>query len=402
MLGPWPPLSHDGISETLLEDKMNKTELSRNGSPKANIFGRLGLNANDQPAAVADLNGGLTIRPVAGDDPVARRTPVTASPAQHEEVPGPILIMQRTLYDHAKARAIDSAALTPQTADIEALENHARAMARETQRELYDPTLHAHDQMRQAEYDKNLAERADGEVAEKHALIAMRQREDDLAEVHPGDEPATPSRVLPAAAVIGLALTIAPTLHDQIFATIDDEFLAWTLSLAGGLFLALLIVLMILDPSDERSVTNWIGLAAGVLIGIALGALRLRDAKDFGDYIFALALTLLEIAIVIGVEAVAGRRRAERRVWKEKKSIADKARGLLDAAREHVRRSKEKVKELNEAITAHHLHVEHRHLSNVGIAEIEASALGAVRDGYRAGIAANHGQTLRPRKEGHQ
>src|SRR5690348_12411262 len=63
------------------------------------------------------------------------------------------------LSDLARERAIQSGATEPQQADIDALTEHARAMAREVYRDRYDPALHPHDAMRHAEYETRMKER---------------------------------------------------------------------------------------------------------------------------------------------------------------------------------------------------------------------------------------------------
>jgi hypothetical protein len=191
-------------------------------------------------------------------------------------------------------------------------------------------------------------------------------------------------------------LTTAPTLHDFIF-VLEDDFLSWALSLLGGLFLGLLITLMILgdvDTSGRPTTTNRIGLAAGIFIGIALGALRIKEANSTGDCIFAAALTLLEIGIVIGLEGIAASRRAAMRDWAARKEVADQASARLDSARQQLQRCQERVRALNEAIKTHISYVEERSVRHFHINEIEATARQAVRDGYQDGVAQNRGRIL--------
>src|SRR6185503_1684474 len=73
---------------------------------------------------------------------------------------GVILTMQKDLFDHGYQRAVTSGALEASGADERALEEHAKAMAREAYRDAFDPTKHAHDEMLNEEYRKNVNERA--------------------------------------------------------------------------------------------------------------------------------------------------------------------------------------------------------------------------------------------------
>jgi len=56
------------------------------------------------------------------------------------------------LLHHGKNRALSSGATEVIASDIEALEEHARAIARETFRQKFDPNMHHHDRLEQAEY----------------------------------------------------------------------------------------------------------------------------------------------------------------------------------------------------------------------------------------------------------
>lgn len=214
---------------------------------------------------------------------------------------------------------------------------------------------------------------------------------------------ADPPLALPIAAVVAIMITTAPTLHDFVF-VMSDNFLSWMLSLLSGL-LGLLITLMILgdtDTSGQRSATNRIGLYAGILMGLALGALRIKGATGFGDYIFAAAMTVLEIGIVLALEGIVTSRRATRRDWLARKAIADQANAKLEMAKAHLQRCKERVKGLNDAVNAHINYVEEREFRYSRIDEIEATALKAVRDGYHAGVAQNRGRILGVGRSNHE
>src|SRR6266404_4997792 len=262
------------------------------------------------------------------------------------EVPGVILMMQRDLFKHGYERAMNSGALTPHTGDQEALEDHARAMARDAHRDAFDPTKHTHDEMLDSEYRKNLTDRADVEQAAKFAEADIADREEEVARAYPGPQPRRPSTIFVTAAVVGTMITVSPTLHDTVF-VMDDDFISWALSLACGLFLGLLIALMILGDADSaghRTITNWIGLSAGILVSLALGALRIGAAKKVGDIVFAIGMTVLELGIVLALEGVATRHRAAMGEWGLRNSVAEKAKAALDASGKKLERWKERLK----------------------------------------------------------
>ena len=306
------------------------------------------------------------------------------------------LMMQKDLFNHGYERAMASGALTAHTADEQAIEEHARAMAREAHREAFDPSKHAHDEMLEGEHKKNLNDRGDVEQAAKFAEADVAEREEEVARAYPGSRPPKPPRALVVAAVVGTMITVAPTLHDTVF-LMDDDSVSWALSLACGLFLGLLIALMILGDSDSgghRTITNWMGLGAGVLVSLALGALRIGAAKTVGDIVFAAGMTVLELGIVLALEGVASRRRAVMGEWLVRNAAAEKATAALDAAKTKLARWKEKLSALNEKIHGHIAYVEERTIRNLHIDELEATALKAARDGYLAGIADNRGRVL--------
>ncbi len=312
------------------------------------------------------------------------------------QVPGVMLTMQKDLFNHGYERAMTSGALTPHTGDELALEEHARAMAREAHREAFDPTKHAHDEMLDGEYKKNVSDRADVEQAAKFAEADVAQREEEVARAYPGPQPPKPSPLLVAASVVATMITVAPTLHDTVF-VMDDDLISWMLSLACGLFLGLLIALMILGDSDStghRSLTNWMGLGAGIFVSIALGAIRIGAARRVGDIVFPIGMSVLELGIVLALEGVATRRRAAMGEWSLRNAAAEKATAALDAAKSKLERWKNRLKVLNEAIHSHIDYVEDRAIRNLHIDELEATALKAARDGYLAGIADNRGRVL--------
>jgi hypothetical protein len=234
------------------------------------------------------------------------------------EETGIILKWQTDLFEHGKRRAVQSGALEPLQSDLSALENHASAIAREAQRAGFNPTqIGTHDQLRDDEHKKTLRDREEAEPAVKFATAEVREREAAAAELHPGDGPRPESMALRAAAVVAIMISTAPTLHDFIF-VIGDDFIAWGFSLLCGLFLGLWITLMILgdrDSGEHKSTSNWIGLGSGIFVSVALGALRLKGASSLGDIIFAIAMTVLDLGIVLGLESIARNRRARYQEW---------------------------------------------------------------------------------------
>lgn len=301
-----------------------------------------------------------------------------------------ILEMQTGLFRHGHNRAHKSGTTEPRNEDIRALEDHARAMAKETYRDRYDPAKHAHDAMHHAEYQRTVAKRDEADIALQHAAANLRDAELDLAKAPKvGPKPA-PRHYLVASFIIALALSIAPTLHDSIFHTIPDDLLAWFASLVSAAFVGGMLTLAILG--GRRTTMTWIGVAAGVILGVGLGAVRLSTAQGASEVLFAVGLTIFEIAVVLLLEWMASGLRTNEAEWLPRNQAEAEALAARDAAHADLERRQANLKELNDAIAGKIAHVEDRHNRHIHIGELEAVAIKAVLDGYNAAITENIGR----------
>jgi hypothetical protein len=308
----------------------------------------------------------------------------------------PVMRLHVSLVAIGRDRALASGALETREADLNALQEHAEAMARETRRDLYDPRTKHQDRLRDDEYKKWIADRADTELALKYSAAEVREKEQAAARL-PGAERPQPSWWLMAALIFGIGATIAPTLHDFLFASVDDGVIAWLFSLLSGGFVAAVIVWGLLgsvDATGRRTAANWMGLVAGIVISGGLGLLRWSTATETEETFLAIALTAIEIGLIIIAEWVAAGLRHHFIEWRERQTERDQAQAAIDAAeREHQRRQ-DRLDELNEEITDHIGHVEERDLRNVNVNELIATAVKAVTDGYNEGIAINVGRVI--------
>src|SRR5262249_19068192 len=94
---------------------------------------------------------------------------------------GSVLEMQTGLYRHGGNRARPSGTTESPPPDVEAITEPARAMARQTYRDKFDPSANAHDAMHQTEYERLLKQRADAEATEEQAAANHRDAEIKLA-----------------------------------------------------------------------------------------------------------------------------------------------------------------------------------------------------------------------------
>jgi hypothetical protein len=308
----------------------------------------------------------------------------------------PVMRLQISLVAIGRDRALASGALEPKDADVKALQEHAEAMARETRRDLYDPRNKHQDRLRDDEYKKGFADRAETELALKYSAAEVREKEQAAARLLVTERP-RPSLWLMAALIFGIGATIAPTLHDFLFASVDDTVIASLFSLVTGGFVASVIVWGILasvDATGRRTATNWMGLVAGTVISGGLGLLRWSTAMDTEEIALAIALTAVEIGLIVIAEWVAAGLRHHFIEWRERQTERDRAQAEIDAAKSEHQRRQSRLNELNEKISDHIRHVEERDLRNVNVNELMATAVKAVTDGYCDGIAINVGRVI--------
>jgi hypothetical protein len=270
-------------------------------------------------------------------------------------------------------------------------------MARENYRESFDPSRYAHDRLRDDEYKKLLRDRELGESALKFAAARVRELGEALAKLQSGLARPLASLFLLLAVVVVIAITVAPTLHDFVFSTIDDDLTSWFLSLLTGGFLGALIgwgILASFNITGRRTAANWVGLVAGLTITLGLGLFRMSGAQGVGEVALAVALSLVEIGVVVLAEWVAGGLRELHREYATKQAAINEATAQHEAARVEHKRCLENLQEIKDGLAAHINYVEERELRHMSIKELEEAAVKAILDGYHDGLAANQGRVI--------
>lgn len=317
---------------------------------------------------------------------------------------GPLMRFQSDILEHGRARAEQSAALEPRQDDIDALSEHAVAMARDAHRPAYQPASNPNDRLREDRFERNMARRRTVTEGVEHAERALRETERARAEVPAaGAEPALPL-ILAAGAVFVLALTVTATLRDFMFASMEDDVMAWGLSLFMALGFGLFLAYSALASSPagttggeppRRGNAVVIG---GTVVAVALGLWRISAAEGFGDVATAVALTGLEIGVIVILEWTGKRHEEGVLRW----HLRADARGTVDAgvaaAELDLSRRQEELARLDTEIEEHVAYVEDRTFRNLAIEELIKAATTAVKDGYNAGIAENRGRTRGPRR----
>jgi hypothetical protein len=144
--------------------------------------------------------------------------------------------------------------------------------------------------------------------------------------------------------------------------------------------------------NGRRSAWSWLGVAAGIILGLGLGAIRLSSAQGVGEALFAFGLTIMEIAAVLLLESLASGLRASEAEWLPRHQAESEAIALRDAAQADLARWQARIKDLSDAITSTIAFVEDRHNRNIHVADVEEHLIKAALDGYNAGISENIGR----------
>src|SRR5437867_2422068 len=316
------------------------------------------MNSNGQKPNSHDGHVGSPAQPL---HPLAN----VFSPAPHTDA---LLQMQTGLFELGHNRALLSGATKPVPEDVRALEEHARSIARDTYREKFDPASNAHDRMHEAEYERLLELRDEIEKGVAHAQANVHDAARALAmTTKAGLRPET-SGWLAAAFIVAITVTIAPTLHDFLFFGIPDDLLAWFGSSICAVFVASMLTLAIL--SGRRTQWTWVGVAAGITLGLGLGALRLSSAQGLAEVLFALGLTVVEVSAVLLLEWIASGLRTREGEWHVIKLAEDKAAAVRDAELADLERRQGRLQEANDAISRKVAYVEDRTHRNVHLPEL--------------------------------
>lgn len=308
-----------------------------------------------------------------------------------------LLTMQIGIFNHARDRVIASGATELAQIDLSAVLDHATAMAEETYRRAFDPAQNVDDHLKEAEFQRNQKELGEAILGVKHVKAELNKRRDLEAKVKSmvPNKPEFPifSACFGAAVI---ALTVTPTLHDTIFNSFENDW-AWILGGVTGLVWGAFVTYAILDggrDSEEQTWLNWLGLIAAIGMAIALGLIRLMNATDISDYVVALAFTLLEIFVAIGLEAVARRYHKEHHEYSQKAIAENEAADLVKNTEVELLERQADVETLSENNQRYIDYVSERELRSVSRSELIASALKAARDGANDGLEFNHGKLL--------
>lgn len=304
-----------------------------------------------------------------------------------------VLVLKKTLYEFGRERALASKDTHPNEAVLRSLEEHAEAMAREQGATLFDPSESLHDRLRQEKFEAARSQIPKSEAEVAQAADDVRKRRDALAEL--GEVPAPPEApwLLFLFGTLLIGLTCGPTLHDYFFADLEDQRLSWVFSILAGSFAGLVISWCLLATFASTSrVTRWVGLAAGIVFGLALFIIRMIGGEGGSTIALAVGLALLELAVVLLMDWVGSGLREQYAEYRHKAEEYDRRLKVFQAGEEELA-AREKCLSSQKVVVEEHLeHLRDRESRVKQVDSLVRGARQAVRDGYFAGLAENEGR----------
>jgi hypothetical protein len=279
--------------------------------------------------------------------------------------------------------------------DVLSLTDYARAIAKEKHVEEFDPATYPHDKIKQDLFDKFCAERDELEIGVKFARTTIAELERECALSQAGLIKPEVSRIIIYSAISVLTLSMVPTLHDRVFIDLAavDNLSAWVASISSASPMAAFVAWAQIGTfATKETSKKYMGLVAGIGIGIATGLLRITDAEVFADYLFAASLTLIEACTVLYLHQVASTITGDYQAWAFAMETIHKMNSELEAARSHLNSLEESLQKLNTEIEKHTRYVHLRWIRHNKVADIEESAIKSLLDAYDEGIAENIGR----------
>ncbi len=289
--------------------------------------------------------------------------------------------------------ATESGALEPDHETMEMLKDYAESVAENIMREAYSPDTNPHDKVREAQYNKLLKDRDKEEQKTAYSRKELYKRKDASAQVLLTPYPAKMSFTERVTATGIFGLSIAPVFHDLVFSTMHDNILNWTTSIIAGGISGLFITDSISTVEDgERSISNILGLCAGVVLTAGFSAFRLVGLENESGYLMAGALFGIEFGTILYLESKAF---ATRRKFAKAESShieKDKLDAITEAAQTDVNYHENMLADIETDIADHQSYLEDRQVRHNSIEELKRMAVKAILEGYRSGINHNRGK----------
>ena len=311
--------------------------------------------------------------------------------------PDPRQELEGTCYTLGFDSARKSWALKSDPAMLRALEGKASALTQSVHR----PSTEASEKRAQKKLTATEDELERRMAANERTRAVAQSRQEELAALgEPSPRPEI-APVLILAFTLGLALSIAPTIHDLL--TGLDPVLKWLVGglLAGGV--GFLVVRGMMPPSASSAPSTKApdakaarkrqrgAFLAGLGVGVGLFGVRAAAGQAWGDLVFAGALTIVELSCVYLWETQTRRLEELDGDWIAAERERNRARSAAQAAADDLADRERLLEEQQHALATREAQIERDFLLS-DLKALTAIALNAIRAGYHRGIAQNNGE----------
>jgi hypothetical protein len=294
--------------------------------------------------------------------------------------------------------ALESGVTEPLPEHLEIINRSSGALGDEEWERRWDPEHKPSDAMLAQEHEANLQRRAEFEKQIRQRRAEHRESEDALAAVPAGGPKPSVHWLFQLVVTAIIAISIAPTLREDLFAPIEDNFWGWVAALSVGVALALTVVTVALwahrKPNDLPPLMRRMGLFAGLLMVVGCVLLRLRSMESAGDALWALALMAIELAAVLFVEFQAAKLEGALKEWETCRSVEDGKARLRDSALAELERQVALCDEVQRKLDEHIRDIADRQPRFASREETIAAITNRKLNGYHIGIAKNRGFLL--------
>lgn len=323
-------------------------------------------------------------------------SPSTTIPAMGSSA-DTVLTFRTSLHEFGRQAALASGDTRVNKEQLASLEEQAEAMAREQAATIFDPTQSQHDEEKRQEADKAKARSVEIADQVKLAEDDVRKRCDAVAELgEPPTKPAVPWLLFFFGTLL-IALSVAPTLHDFFFVDFEDPRQAWFLSFICGLAAGLFVSWSLLGTYTIGKAYHWMGLAAGLVFGLALLLIRLTGVESSLSLMMAIGLALLEVAVVIAMHWAGDGFRDAFAEYTEKVNGQTCRRAYLAAGERELAYRKEELAKQQQIVSDYVAHLRERETLARQVEGLVRGSRQTVKAGYFAGLAENEG-AVRGRK----
>jgi hypothetical protein len=170
------------------------------------------------------------------EGPYPPAKPEVASRRPHRRV------LEVNLEEKGMALAIESGVTEPHPEHTQMLTGLAQSMSAEDWEDRWDPKGKPSDALLAEEHDRNIKERGEIEKQIRQRQAEHREAGDGLAAVAAAGDKPTISWSFKAVITLIMALSMSPTLRDELFASVEDNILGWMAAIGVGCCFGIAVV----------------------------------------------------------------------------------------------------------------------------------------------------------------